>query len=338
MDSSNKSQTTTVSASTLLSEIDVLVQTNCVTDALERARSLRDMLPRNIYVAGLQKQIEKLDAAEDGNSDEAQTARESVKALLDKAAESTRSTTPQGAVTASGKSVVKSDRFKAIENLKTQYFAHADNLMKKGDYENAAAEVRRVLSLDSSEAMAHAYLHKLEELVTLEKESTTKKKPALDARGSNQRDTSEKKSAPSASLNQLVGMTRPDFDSILEKTTTSNQSLVFPDPTPTLVRMHSEKTGTAKRRFSSFLLGSAFFIIMAIAASYFFLSGNHDEEAAVQSSADSVQTQTAMSIPVTVESREIPQPVDTVNMSAATTGDSLHTHKLNQSSDENILE
>lgn len=272
-------QTTSISASTLLSEIQLLVQKNCTADALERAQLLTASLPKNIFVAGLQKQIEKLHTAKntDGN---ASALRSSLQPLIDKAIESTSGAPNQSVKSPTTKPAAKSDKAKAIDGLKAQYFAHADNFMKKGDYHNALAEVRRILLLDASDVTAHAYIERLEELLLLEKEKDAHQPSPTASRKAD--EPTEKKFAPSASLNDLVTMTQPDFDSIVAKNSGSGGFHLSLNPTPATKSVEKRNAEQKRKSSTPFLIGSAFLIILAILASYIITSTPQPEVATAE--------------------------------------------------------
>lgn len=273
----------TESATELLAETQILIRQNRVAEALDRVLLLRASQPRNIFIAGMEKQIRTLVEVENNDFDEIEAASATLQPLIDRAMESVRTQPPPKAIAAVEGISGKSDKAKAIEALKGQFFAHADRLTKKGDYESALGEINRILHLDQHDVSAREYVQKLEELLALQKatalqaeqERNTPHPPYSRAAQS----TEKKFLPPPVSLNELVTMTKPDFDSIIAKTKPASYSL---DLTPTMVPGVRRQPVPRKpgRKSSTLLFASAVFIIIAIAVSYFFTTTSGDDSAA----------------------------------------------------------
>lgn len=261
---------------TLLADIRSHLEKNETHEALGKIVSLRVLLPRNIFVVGLQTQVEKLCSAEAAGGAEVVTLRNTLPALLEKVVESTANPASGKKFAQPAKPSGKSDREKAIESLKAQYYGHADTFMRKGEYEKAADEVRRVQFLDPNDPNAGPYLQKLEELIRVDKEDAARKKTHAD--NATQRQSREGKTATSTtSLNELVTMMQPNFDSIIAK----NGDSTIPDRNPgaeeNAPHRRQRHVHGSRSKATSFLLGSAFFIILAIAVSYFISIGSEQE-------------------------------------------------------------
>jgi hypothetical protein len=256
-----------MSASELLAAIELLVKKNSFAEALALSAELNIVVPRNTFVIGLHKQLEAILSANE-NGIAPQSLCKPLFPLIVRARDS--ATIPTAAKSsASTKSADEANRKRAIVELKSRYLTLADGLMKKGDFEGALLEVRRVQMIDDADETAKAYGEKLEELIAL-----YEKPKVMSEKQPEAKETIVEHYEPPASLNQLVTMTQTDFDSIVSKTV-QPQAPLFPDATPTLVNFHAEPMQEHKRKsWTSLLMGSAFFIVLGIAASYYMTTMN----------------------------------------------------------------
>ncbi len=150
-------------------EIRTLVADGHYADALAIIRSAKALSPRNIYLIGLEKQVEKLLNLARTSSlspSEKNGILESLSTLIGRAVEG------MGDVSSSGRAPVEesSDKAKetALETLKSQYFQHADEYLKKGDYKAALVEIRRVFIIEPDNEIAKDYEKNLQQLVQLQ--------------------------------------------------------------------------------------------------------------------------------------------------------------------------
>ncbi|MBX2992446.1 MAG: hypothetical protein KF749_14940 [Bacteroidetes bacterium] len=265
-----------------LAEIRTLIDQNLLTESLERVRTMKTVVPRNIFFAGLETQLVRLIDAEAAQASDASTIRASLGPLLDRSAESIHSGPKMRPRFVPQKPSGKTDREKAIESLKLQYFAHADTLMKKGDFDNALSEVRRVQLLDPSDSSAHQYIQKLEELYLLQlrtaQQPGNNRGTAVPADTIQQQSGEKKLAPPVISLDEMVTMMEPDFDDILAKSQAAQSSFASEHGTLNPPPQSEMIDGPVRRsKMSRFFIISATLIVSAIVASYFVVSGRaHD--------------------------------------------------------------
>lgn len=304
---------------TLLAEIRSHLEKNETREALGKIVSLRVVLPRNIFVVGLQTQVEKLCSAEAAGSAEVVALRNTLPALLEKVVESTSNPASGKKPAQPAKPSGKSDREKAIESLKAQYYGHADAFMRKGEYEKAVDEVRRVQLLDPNDPNAGPYLQKLEELIKVDKEDAARKK-ALAATAAPRQGRDSK--TATTSLNELVTMMQPNFDSIIAKNGDSAIAEYHQNAenAPRSTRRH---VSGSRSKATSFLLGSAFFIILAIAVSYFISIGGEQEAVVEEQQVNTVHAPTPARVPKT-DSVSTTVHHDTTASIAIVQSDSIH--------------
>jgi hypothetical protein len=307
---------------TLLTDIRSHLEKNETREALGKIVSLRVLLPRNIFVVGLQTQVEKLCSAEAAGGAEVVTLRNTLPPLMERVVESTANPASGKKLAQPVKTSGKSDREKAIESLKAQYYGHADTFMRKGEYEKAADEVRRVQLLDPNDANAGPYLQKLEELIKVDKEDAARKK-TLAATVAQRQSREGKTATATTSLNELVTMMQPNFDSIIAKNGDStiperNQSVE--ESAPRSSRRH---VPGSRSKATSFLFGSAFFIILAIAVSYFISIGNEQGAVVEEQQMNAVHVPTPARVPTT-DSVSTTMHHDTTISIAIVQSDSIH--------------
>lgn len=309
-------------------EIRTLIDQNLLAESLERIRTMRTVAPRNIFIAGLETQLVRLLDAEAAQTSDASTIRSSLGPLLDRAVESIQSGPKMRPQFVPQKPSGKTDREKAIESLKLQYFAHADNLMKKGDFDNALSEVRRIQLLDPSDSSAHQYIQKLEELYLLQLRSAPE--PVDNAGTVAPADTvqqppGEKKLAPPViSLDEMVTMMEPDFDDILVKSQAAQASFVSEHGIQNSSTRAEMPDGTEKRsKMSRFFITSAILIVLAIVASYLVVSEQVDAGAESNNASISLPAHNSAVSRVKEGASAAPSPTQTQSQSSETHDDSL---------------
>ncbi|MGB2957439.1 MAG: hypothetical protein WBD30_00975 [Bacteroidota bacterium] len=153
------------------------VETGNYLEALAFAQKAKDLEPKNIYVLALEKQIEQLVELSEGNAltDEQRTdILESIPGIIDRAVEGPPPDEPdeEQAVREAQPAprADRADREAALEWLKNQYFQHAHDYVRKGEYDNALAEIRRVFIIDSANETAKQFEHHILELADLHRE------------------------------------------------------------------------------------------------------------------------------------------------------------------------
>jgi tetratricopeptide (TPR) repeat protein len=140
--------------------------------ALSILKEAKGADPTNIYLLAFEKQVEQLHELSGANklSDEQRAdIIESLPGIIERA---TAGPGSQGAAPASSRGIKSGEeqhieRRAALEWLKNQYFQHAHDYVKKGEYENALAEVRRVFIIDPESKIAQDFERQIRELSEL---------------------------------------------------------------------------------------------------------------------------------------------------------------------------
>jgi TonB family protein len=147
-------------------------------DALKVVREAKALEPRNIYILAFEKQIEQLVELSEAKllSDEQRSdIIESLPGIIERATES--SNAPSSAVpvsdTRSELDREREERAAALEWLKNQYFQHAHEYVRKGEYQHALAEIRRVFIIDPNNKIAKDFEKQIDQLISLRKVQAT---------------------------------------------------------------------------------------------------------------------------------------------------------------------
>jgi hypothetical protein len=148
--------------------------------SIEAIKSAKSLEPKNIYVLAFEKQAEELIELERGGTltDEQRTdIFDSIPSIVEKAIELSRTSSGVTNIATLGRPVqdfVKQSQEKAaaLEWLKNQYFQHAHEYVRKGQYQNALAEVRRVYIIDSANAVAKELEKQIEQLAEIQGDPT----------------------------------------------------------------------------------------------------------------------------------------------------------------------
>ena len=154
--------------------------------ALGEAKSIA---PKNIYVLAFEKQAEQLSALAGAKSltDEQRTdILESIPSIIERALESSLTPGPPTAISAlkpgGDATQEKKDKAAALEWLKNQYFQHAHEYIRKGEYQNALAEIRRVYIIDPSNSIALDFEKKFEALDQMKRGDPLRTSPPASER------------------------------------------------------------------------------------------------------------------------------------------------------------
>ena len=156
--------------------------------------------------------------------------------------------------------------------MKAQYRSHAEEHLKLGDYDGAIAEMHRILVIDPDDTVAVTFIEKVAELKSVR---------GVHSGGLTQ-DQVQYEPMP-ASLNELMSKSSVEFDSILAKASPALESASARVSKGALKEMpkrvaQNKATGKSKKNSKTqLLLGSAFFIILAIVVSYFLTTANQPE-------------------------------------------------------------
>jgi TonB family protein len=179
-----------------LSEAQGLVEAGNFKDALALLKHVKTLDPRNIYVLAFEKQVEQLVEFSDMNilTDEQRTdILESIPGIIQRALEaSSGDAAEELAEKQQAIDREREERAAALEWLKNQYFQHAHEYVRKGEYTHALAEIRRVYIIDPSNRIAEDFEHQIEQLIALRKVQTMPRPPARPAFAPSAGSTSER--------------------------------------------------------------------------------------------------------------------------------------------------
>lgn len=172
----------------LLSTARERVEAGEFADALATVRDAKRLHPRNVYVLAFERQVEQLaelSAAGKLGDDERTDIFESLPGIVDRALEGTGDIAPPAAPPKDQAAIERerAERAAAHEWLKNQYFQHAHDYVKDGEYDHALAEIRRVFIIDPENKIARDFELQIDELARIKKVTPA----ASEARGQSPR-------------------------------------------------------------------------------------------------------------------------------------------------------
>jgi TonB family protein len=141
-----------------------LAQSRRYEEAQGTVRTAREGNPRNIFLIALEKQIERLASLTGEDAPSAQQRSEILDTLPSLITNARTTHNEKASPSIPAPEDRRDARVIALEKLKNQYFHHADEDLRRGDYEQALVEIRRVQILDPGNKMAEEYDRKLREL------------------------------------------------------------------------------------------------------------------------------------------------------------------------------
>ncbi len=143
-------------------------------DALSAVARAKGADPRNIYVIAMEKQIARLQRG--GMSPEEKTeALETLPGLVERAHAERKRRLASTSAPVAGQGVQRpliDERESRLRELVDQYFRHADDWVKRGDYASALQEIHRVLLVDPENRIAREYERKIDQLMFSDAKST----------------------------------------------------------------------------------------------------------------------------------------------------------------------
>ncbi len=163
-----------------LSEAQAKSEAGQYRDALRIVREAKALEARNIYILAFEKQVEQLAELSETKllSDEQRAdIIESLPGIIERAAEISNapSSTAQAPDTRTELNREREERAAALEWLKNQYFQHAHDYVRKGEYQHALAEIRRVYIIDPNNTIAKDFEKQIDQLISLRKVQATPK-------------------------------------------------------------------------------------------------------------------------------------------------------------------
>jgi len=146
---------------TILAESHAEAKAADYAAAVASAQRAREKDPQNVYLLAFEKQLEQLAMLPSGNTlaEEARTdILDSLDGIIERAiAIAAGEETGEGSDHAAQAGATAEDRAAAREWLKSQYFQHAHKYVRKGEYDRALAEIRRVFVIDPSHETAREF-------------------------------------------------------------------------------------------------------------------------------------------------------------------------------------
>jgi len=146
--------------------------------ALVTLREAKSVEPRNIYILAFEKQVEQLAELSDMHllSDEQRVdILESIPGIIERAMEGSRAAAEAAPArdTRAELNKEREERAAALEWLKNQYFQHAHDYVRKGEYQHALAEIRRVYIIDPNNRIAQDFEKQIDQLIALRQTQPT---------------------------------------------------------------------------------------------------------------------------------------------------------------------
>ncbi len=150
-----------------------LAETGRYGQALDVIRSLKANHARNVYILAFERQLEQLnELSQQGTLTEEQKLDilESFPGISERALAGGSIDTFQQAP----EGQAERDKVAALEWLKNQYFQHAHEYVRKGEYQNALAEIRRVYVIEPENRIAPEFEQQIVELSRLRAQERVK--------------------------------------------------------------------------------------------------------------------------------------------------------------------
>jgi tetratricopeptide (TPR) repeat protein len=151
-------------------------------EALATVKKAKSVEPRNVYILAFEKQVEQLIEFAEMNilTDEHKSdILESIPGIIERALEPP---TTEGKISElSGQQATlereREEKAAALEWLKNQYFQHAHEYVRKGEYQHALVEIRRVYIIEPANRIAKDFEQQIEQLLSLHKVKVGTKLP-----------------------------------------------------------------------------------------------------------------------------------------------------------------
>jgi tetratricopeptide (TPR) repeat protein len=144
-------------------------------DALSSVRDAKRLHDRNVYLLAFERQLEQLtelSLAGTLGDDERTDILDSIPGIVERALEGASAPLPAAtAPDAAAAERARAERAAAHEWLKNQYFQHAHEYVKKGEYDHALAEIRRVFIIDPESKIARDFEQQITELERIRRET-----------------------------------------------------------------------------------------------------------------------------------------------------------------------
>jgi len=238
-------------------------------EALSLLRPAKSLEPRNIYILAFEKQLEQLIEFKQRNilSDEQRSdIMDSLPGIVERALGGSAGIQGEAGSPAGDRQEAEEtgrsgeERSAAFEWLKNQYFQHAHEHVRKGEYQNALGEIRRVYIIDPGNKVARDFERQIQVAAKLHSERLRVQEAAPPA--------------PPAELPRPSAPPRPQATRAADgediPTKTEEWSSPVP-PYPVNLRGPMAEPEHEKDSSTAIVIGILVTILVAIAAGYFFM-------------------------------------------------------------------
>jgi tetratricopeptide (TPR) repeat protein len=156
----------------LLSKARMHLEEGNFASSLASVQKAKKEEPHNIYILAFEKQLEQLIELTSANiltEEQRADIVDSIPGIIERATHGTHAPSeapahPHARITQAEPSP---DRAAAMEWLKNQYFQHAHEYVRKGEYQHALAEIRRIFIIDPENQVAKNFERQIQELSEL---------------------------------------------------------------------------------------------------------------------------------------------------------------------------
>jgi tetratricopeptide (TPR) repeat protein len=167
-----------------LSEAQTRAEKGEYAAAVKAVQEAKSLAPKNVYVLAFEKQAEQLsalDAAKSLTEEQRMDILESIPSIIERALESSLTPGTPTSISAlkpgGDATKEKRDKAAALEWLKNQYFQHAHEYIRKGEYQHALSEIRRVYIIDPANSIAREFEKQFEALDSLKRGDSSRVYP-----------------------------------------------------------------------------------------------------------------------------------------------------------------
>jgi len=166
----------------LLAEAQSKAESGSYADAIAAVRNAKTLEPKNVYILAFERQAEQLHELQTSNAltdEQRGDILESIPSIIEKAVELSRTSSGVTNVSGLGRPLTnleteRQEKAAALEWLKNQYFQHAHEYVRKGEYSHALAEIHRIYIIDPGNKVAKDFEKQIDQLAVLKTQHVTK--------------------------------------------------------------------------------------------------------------------------------------------------------------------
>jgi len=238
-------------------------------EALATLKEAKNLEPRNIYILAFEKQVEQLIELAEMNilTDEHRSdILESIPGIIERALEG-KAGAP-GGPSLEARAALEREREEkaaALEWLKNQYFQHAHEYVRKGEYQNALTEIRRVYIIEPANRIAKDFEQQIEQLISLHKVQTVTKPHFRTMR-------------PAGKAGAVGG---DSSGRVHSGTTPSTNAQESPSPSPGPESPATEAAAGKRKMSPAVIIGIIVALIAALFALYYFSGDGETQQSPV---------------------------------------------------------